>query len=54
MSPPLTLELPPGCPNCGKQATVKLQQTIKGTRVSLAWHCTACDHEWPVEPSRAA
>ena len=44
----LTLKVPPRCPACKRDVTIKLEQTIKGDTVVLEWCCTACDHHWPV------
>jgi hypothetical protein len=40
---------PPACPSCGSITSVKLEKTIKGASASLLWHCTKCDHRWPVK-----
>ena len=45
---PLALQTPVSCARCGRKGTIELQHTIKGARISLSWHCTACDAEWPV------
>ena len=40
---------PPVCPSCGSVGTVKQETTIKGASINLLWHCTRCDHKWPVK-----
>ena len=45
---------PPICPSCGRFGAVKLETTIKGASSTLLWHCTRCDHRWPVKASSAA
>ena len=45
---PVVLRMPPACVECGRQGTVKLQETIQGTKVALEWCCTECNAEWPV------
>lgn len=45
---PIALQTPDTCMRCGSKGTIELEHTIKGTRISLTWHCTVCDEEWPV------
>jgi ribosomal protein L37AE/L43A len=40
---------PPPCPSCGGIGTVKQEKTIKGASTTLLWHCTRCDHRWPIK-----
>jgi hypothetical protein len=46
--------LPPQCPSCGGVNTAKQETTIKGASFSLLWHCTRCDHKWPVKSDSIA
>jgi len=45
----IKLTVPPSCTSCGAFGTVKLETSIKGASVTLMWHCTRCDHHWPVK-----
>ena len=45
---PIEIEIPQACRDCGRVGTVHLQQTIRGARVILQWHCASCDAEWVV------
>ena len=45
---PIALRLPPSSEQCGREGLVRLQQNINGGQVILHWHCSGCDHEWPV------
>ena len=45
---PIALRVPPTCEGCGREGLVRLQQSIRGGQVVLQWHCSGCDHEWPV------
>jgi len=50
----ITPTAPPPCPSCGSVGTVKQETTIKGASTTLLWHCTRCDHRWPVKATSAA
>jgi hypothetical protein len=41
------LRVPKACQRCSAP-TVKLEQTVKGDFVSLAWTCAHCGNAWPV------
>jgi hypothetical protein len=45
---PVVLQVPRACVQCGRDGTVRLQQTIRGENVVLEWSCIACHAEWPV------
>ena len=45
---PIALRVPPRCDRCGREGAVRLQQNINGAQIVLHWHCSGCDHEWPV------
>jgi len=49
----LTLKIPTECPNCHRDHTITLEQTIKGDTVILQWCCRACSHSWPVRKQAA-
>src|SRR5581483_12174168 len=43
----LQLRLPERCVKCGALGSVRLESTITGHTVALAWCCHACSFEWP-------
>lgn len=44
----LRLRLPERCLRCGVPGMVRLESTITGTSVYLAWCCNACGFDWPI------
>src|SRR5262245_57212050 len=45
---PITLRLPPQCPQCDAFGTVTLRHHIAASQLMLKWYCFACRNEWPV------
>jgi transposase-like protein len=45
---PIALLVPTACPTCGRSGRIQLQQTLRGDKIELHWHCAHCDEEWPV------
>jgi hypothetical protein len=44
-------QAPDRCKKCQELASVRLEQTLKGSLVVLTWCCRVCGFEWPVLPS---
>jgi hypothetical protein len=44
----LRLRLPERCLRCGAIGVVRLESTITGRSVCLAWCCNACSFDWPI------
>jgi len=44
----LRLRLPERCRRCGALGAVRLESTITGNSVYLAWCCNACGFDWPI------
>jgi hypothetical protein len=41
----------PPCPSCAVNTIVRLEHTLDGTTVTLAWHCLRCHTYWAVAES---
>ena len=53
LSDRFAFRLPTQCPNCGPSAAagIKLEQTVKGPMIYLAWLCGLCGVRWPIRPA---
>jgi transposase-like protein len=49
----LTLQIPPGCPECAATDRVKLEPLVLGKVVMLLWRCAECNSYWPIQPRQA-
>jgi transposase-like protein len=45
----VSLEKSPACPVCSETALVRAEQVISGRRVTDAYYCGRCNHEWQIE-----
>ena len=48
MRTPVRLRVPEKCPACHRRDGMRVETTVRGDSVSLAWYCSSCSHEWPV------
>src|SRR4029079_5996125 len=42
------------CIGCGALNSVRLESTVTGNTVALAWYCHACGYQWPTRSAERA
>jgi len=40
--------IPERCPTCNQMGSIRPEQTIRGSLVTLCWCCSFCSHAWPI------